>query len=136
MTQFSRICMPVYEIQKMHVQSLVCEDPLEKEMATHSSILACEVSWTEEPERLQSMGSQRVRHTKQAHTTDRISWIGKGVHCTWALLALSLLKVQSLEIYTVYFHSYLYLYWKTSISYLIYLIPTQRIHSSSLSTYL
>ena len=36
------------------------EDPLEKEMATHSSILAWEIPWTEEPGRLQSMGSQKV----------------------------------------------------------------------------
>ena len=38
------------------------EDPLEKEMATHSSILAWRTPWTEEPGGLQSMGSQRVRH--------------------------------------------------------------------------
>ena len=38
------------------------EDPLEKEMATHSSILAWEVSWTEEPGGLQSMGLQRIGH--------------------------------------------------------------------------
>ena len=38
------------------------EDPLEEGMATHSSILAWRISWTEEPGRLQSMGSQRVRH--------------------------------------------------------------------------
>ena len=38
------------------------EDPLEKEMATHSSILAWKISWTEEPDGLQSMGSQRVGH--------------------------------------------------------------------------
>ena len=44
------------------VQSLDQEDPLEKEMATHSSILAWRISWTEEPGGLQSMGSQRVRH--------------------------------------------------------------------------
>ena len=44
------------------VWSLGQEDPLEKEMATHSSTLAWEISWTEEPGRLQSMGSQRVRH--------------------------------------------------------------------------
>ena len=37
------------------------KDPLEKGMATHSSILAWEIPWTEEPGRLQSMGSQRVR---------------------------------------------------------------------------
>ena len=42
------------------VQSLGWEDPLEKEMATHSSILAWKIPWTEEPGRLQSMGSQRV----------------------------------------------------------------------------
>ena len=44
------------------VLSLGWEDPLEKEMATHSSILAWRIPWTEEPGRLQSMGSQRVRH--------------------------------------------------------------------------
>jgi len=43
-------------------QSLGWEDPLEKEMATHSSNPAWEVPWTEEPDRLQSTGSQRVRH--------------------------------------------------------------------------
>ena len=42
--------------------SLHREDPLEKEMANHSSILAWRIPWTEEPGRLQSMGSQRVRH--------------------------------------------------------------------------
>ena len=44
------------------VQSLGREDPLEKEMATHSSTLAWKIPWTEEPGRLQSMGSQRVRY--------------------------------------------------------------------------
>ena len=44
------------------VQSLGWEDPLEKGMATHSSILAWRITWTEEPGRLQSIGSQRVRH--------------------------------------------------------------------------
>ena len=44
------------------VQSLGQEDPLEKEMATHSSILAWKIPWREEPSRLQSRGSQRVRH--------------------------------------------------------------------------
>ena len=44
------------------VRSLGREDPLEKEMATHSSILAWKIPWTEEPGRLQSMGSQRVGH--------------------------------------------------------------------------
>jgi len=44
------------------VQSLGQEDPLEKEMATHSSILAWKIPWTEEPGRLQSMELQRIRH--------------------------------------------------------------------------
>ena len=44
------------------VQSLGREDPLEKGMATHASTLAWKIPWTEEPDRLQSMGLQRVRH--------------------------------------------------------------------------
>ena len=44
------------------VGSLGQEDPLEKEMATHSSTIAWKIPWTEETGRLQSMGSQRVRH--------------------------------------------------------------------------
>ena len=44
------------------VRSLGWEDPLEKEMATHSSTLAWKIPWTEESGRLQSMGLQRVRH--------------------------------------------------------------------------
>ena len=49
-------------MQEVWVQSLGWDDLLEKEMATHSSILAWEIPWTEEPGGLQSTGSQRVRH--------------------------------------------------------------------------
>ena len=49
-------------MQKTQVQSLGWEDPLENGTATHSSILSWRIPWTEEPGRLQSMGSQRVRH--------------------------------------------------------------------------
>ena len=49
-------------MQEMQVQSLGQEDPLEKEMASHSSIFAWEMPWTEEPGGLQSMGSQRVEN--------------------------------------------------------------------------
>ena len=49
-------------MQKIWVQSLGREDPLEREMATHSSILAWELPWTEESGGLQSMGSQRIGH--------------------------------------------------------------------------
>ena len=49
------------ETQKARIQSLGWEDPLEEDMATHSSILAWEIPWTEEPGGLQSMGLQRIR---------------------------------------------------------------------------
>ena len=49
-------------MQETLVQSLSWEDPLEEGMATHSSILAWRIPWTEEPGGLQSMGSQRVGH--------------------------------------------------------------------------
>ena len=49
-------------MQETQVQSLGWEDPLEKEMAMHSSILTQRIPWTEEPSGLQSMGSQRVGH--------------------------------------------------------------------------
>ena len=50
------------ERQEMWLQSLGLEDPLEEEMATHSNILAWQLPGTEEPDELQSMGSQRVGH--------------------------------------------------------------------------
>ena len=49
-------------MQETQIQSLGQEDPLEKEMATHFSIIAWRIPWTEEPDGLQSMGSQRVGH--------------------------------------------------------------------------
>ena len=54
-------CLPA--MQETWVRSLGLGDPLEKGMAIYSSILAWEISWTEEPGALQSMGSQRVRHS-------------------------------------------------------------------------
>ena len=53
--------------QETWAQSLGWEDPLEKEMATLPSILACEIPWTEEPGRLQSMESRRVGHNAIIH---------------------------------------------------------------------
>ena len=55
-------CLPMQEMQETQVRSLVQEDPLKKEMPTHSSILAWKIPWTEEPGGLQSMGSQKVGH--------------------------------------------------------------------------
>ena len=54
--------VPRQETQEVRVQSLGREDPLKEGMATHSSILAWRIPWTEETGRLQSIGSQRVRH--------------------------------------------------------------------------
>ena len=57
-------------VQETWVQSLDQKDPLEKEMAVHSSSLAWKIPWTEEPQGLEFMGSQRVRHnlaTKQQY---------------------------------------------------------------------
>ena len=53
-------CLPA--MPETQVQSLGWEDPLEEETATHSNTLAWKIPWTEEPGRLQSMGSQRVGH--------------------------------------------------------------------------
>ena len=53
-------CLPA--MRETQVQSPGQEDPLEKEMATHSSTLAWKIPWSEEPVRLQSMGSKRVGH--------------------------------------------------------------------------
>ena len=61
-------------MQETQVQSLSQEDPLKKEMATHSSILAWEIPWTEEPRRPQSMESQKsgtATIQQQPHRTDR-----------------------------------------------------------------
>ena len=49
-------------MQDIQIQSLGWEDPLEKEMAIHSSTLAWKIPWMEKPDRLQTMGSQRVGH--------------------------------------------------------------------------
>ena len=49
-------------MQETWIQSLGCEDPLEEEMTTHSSVLTWEILWTEEPDGLQFMGLQRVGH--------------------------------------------------------------------------
>ena len=62
------ICLPMHDMQESQVRSWVWEDPLEKEMATHSSTLAWKIPWMEEPRRLlQSMGSQRFEQTERLH---------------------------------------------------------------------
>ena len=70
------------------VRSLGREDPLEKEMATHSSILAWEILWAEKPGGLQSMGSQRVEH----------DWATKHTHMVLVLLDVMFL-------FNIFFHN-------------------------------
>ena len=64
------------ETPEMKVWFLGQEDPLEKEMATHSSILAWKVPWIEDPHGLQSKGSQRVRHDQMPKDAHRFSAVG------------------------------------------------------------
>ena len=65
-------------MQEMRVQSLGQEDPLEKEIAIHSGILAWRILWTEEPDGLQSMGSQESDTTEHTRTHEQ--------GCTWTEL--------------------------------------------------
>ena len=62
MAQWKRIDLPMQETQEKQVSSLGQEDALGEEMATHSSILAWRIPWTDKPGGLRSMLSQRVRH--------------------------------------------------------------------------
>ena len=58
MAQWERIRLPVHEMRELRIQFLGQADPLEEEMATHSSILAWKIPWTEHPGGLQSIGLQ------------------------------------------------------------------------------
>ena len=62
-------------MQETWVQFLSWENSLEKEMATRSSILAWEIPWTEEPGRLQFMGSQRVGHDRATSLLSLLNWV-------------------------------------------------------------
>ena len=71
MSSVAQTVKPLSTMRETRVRSLGWEDPLEKEMAIHSSTIAWKISWTEEPGRLESMGSQRVRHdwvTSHSHS--------------------------------------------------------------------
>ena len=84
--RFKRMHLPIQELQEIQIQSLVWEDPLEEEMATHSSVLAQKIPWTEEPGRLLSMRSQSNKtehiHTSLTHTQEsqRIC-VNSRIHC-------------------------------------------------------
>ena len=80
-------------MQETWVQSLGQEDPLEKEMATHSSILAWEIPWTEKPGGLQSMGLHRVRGnwvTKQKQYENALFFI----HVLWTVRELNEVSIR------------------------------------------
>ena len=62
-------------MQETWVWFLGWEDPLEKEMATHSSVLAWRIPWTEEPVELQSMGLQELDVTEQLHRHHEVMWM-------------------------------------------------------------
>ena len=71
-------------MQETRVQSLGQEDPLEEEMATHSSILAWEIPWTEKPGGVQTVGLQRVQHDlaiKQTTTKEMLQNLGNSYYC-------------------------------------------------------
>ena len=71
-------------MQEIQIWSLGQEDPLEKEMVTHSSILAWEIPWREEPRGLQSMGSQRLRH-HWVSMFSKINGRSLGIRATWGV---------------------------------------------------
>ena len=75
-----RICLPMQKVHETLVRSLGGEDPLEEEMATHSSVLAWRTPWTEEPGGLRSMGLQS-RTRLSAHTETDLININHDVQC-------------------------------------------------------
>ena len=74
MVEWKRTHLPMKEMREMQVQFLGGEDPLKEEMATHSSILAWKIPWTEEPGGLKSMGSGESDATEHARTQLRDSF--------------------------------------------------------------
>ena len=73
-------------MQETRARSLDWGDPLEKEMTTHSSILAWEIPWTEKPGRLQSIGLQRVRHALATKQQQTHAHTYRGVQENWSNL--------------------------------------------------
>ena len=86
-------------MQETWVWSLGREDPLEKEMATHSSILAWRIPWTEEPGGLHSMGSQRTGHD---WAPNRFTWQKTTQHYKTIILQLKIKKKKTLGEWTIF----------------------------------
>ena len=72
MAQWVKNSFAMQGTQEMPIGSLGQEDPLKEEMATHCSILACKIPWTEKPGGLQSMGTQRVTTEQLNNTTTKL----------------------------------------------------------------
>ena len=87
-------------MQEVHLGFLCLEGPLEKEVATHSGILAWRIPWTEEPGGLQSMGSQRVGHDRtHTHITQHLSSL-PFLSVTFSnVKVFTLLYIQPLELF-------------------------------------
>ena len=102
-TQWQRICLAMQETQEMWVGSLGQEDLLEEEMATHSSILAWEISWTEEPGGLQSMRTQRVKTKLNMHAYTQKR---QGCLLDWVPSATSFHKVSGLKTTQIYSYNF------------------------------
>ena len=83
--QWSRICLPIQEMQEMQVQSLGQEDPLKEELANHSSILSLKIPWTEKPDRLQFMWLQTVGVTACIHTSPENCLQPFPEGCSWPM---------------------------------------------------
>ena len=100
-------CLPMQELQETQVWSLGWEDPLEKGMATHSSILAWRIPWTEEPGRLQSMRSERVGHewaTELAFSNQKPQTTAKFFFLFYWVTWANVLKQGSSEVHEVWAH--------------------------------
>ena len=86
-------------MQETQVRSLGWEDPLEKEMATHSSTLAWKIPWMEEPGRLQSMWSQRVRYDWATSLSLSFLITCLPTYSSWATLVLTILYASPLRVF-------------------------------------
>ena len=88
----------IYVMHNMYIYTYI----LEKEMVTHSSILAWRIPWTEEPGGLQSMGSQRVRHDEVTNTHTHIHTIQykSNIYCFFEKQLRTLLINQSINFYS------------------------------------
>ena len=92
-------------VQETWIQILGQEDPLEKGLATHSSILAWRIPWTEEPDGLQSMGLQRVRCNGATNTHTPLNNSYQHFTCVSTLEYHTLFSSAQMSTYCIFIHS-------------------------------